>query len=419
MYERDGKYVAQWTAADGSRKSSPWANKGDAAWAEDQGRLNSRRERKGLIDQQAAKLLDAAARPLAEHVNDWEARLISKRRSKEHAERCARIVRELVGIGGEARWLLDLDCQRVQSAIADRKSSGEWTSTTCNHAVVFFRAFGKWLHDFRRWYCNPFLHLDKLAVDDEEVRGAFTVPELVAILKAAEAGGIVMNVTGGYRAMLYRVALGTGERLGTIRQLTPESFVFDVDGAHVVLPATHRKQKKRQKKEIPGELGVLLKAWLVGKSKMQALFALPPQKCNVVRMLRKDMRAAGVPEFNADGEKRVFHSLRHSYVTLTGHATTVTIAQILAGHANISTTMRYFHASRIDEQRAVAALPMQIGAAMALQSGDKSGPELTKSDKVLHLVRKTKSPGKSRAFRGIFEMGRAGIEPATHGFSGP
>jgi len=362
-------------------------------------------------------LLAQSKRPLSYHVEDWEARLISKGDSKDHASRSGRVVREVVGVGGQAAWLRDLDCQRVQAAIMAKKLAGEWRSGTCNHAVVACRAFGKWLHRFERWHCNPFLELDRVVVDDEEVRAAFTAEEVGAILNAAETGGVVMRVAGSYRAMLYRVALRTGERLGTIRKLMRESFVFDEHGAHVVLPARHRKQRKRQKKEIPVVLAALLKPWLVSKPKSQPLFALPPQSCNVARMLRKDMVAAGVSEFNADGEKRVFHSLRHTYVTLTGGETSIEMAQIMAGHANISTTMRYFHMSRADQQRAVAALPMQAGAAMALQKGGENGPEVTESDKVLHPSQNAKSPGKSTAFSGNSQMGRAGIEPATHGFS--
>jgi integrase len=413
------KKMVQWTDENGKRHTVTARTKEDAKAL--RASMHSRvfRAKHGIISHDEAVYAKSSVKPLLEHLSDWKDSMLSRGDTFEHAARYRRVLSEILIEGCGTTRLAELDCLRVERWIADQHPS-RWTSATCNHAVRAARSFGRWLELFDRWPKNPFKRLKKLRVTDEEPQGAFEPAEVIAFIQAAECGPVRFGIPGRDRAMLYRVAVGTGFRAGSLRKLKQESFVLDSTRPYVVLRAADNKARKRKEQPIQPELAAILKPYLVGKKPGELALRMP-HPCSVVRMFRRDLAAAKVPEKNAAGESRKFHGLRHTFITICDRTAGLSVAQALAGHSTPMMTRHYSHSSWADNQRGLANLPIvPVSAALALQSRVELSPEQSQSvqpNALAGVESKADSSGDFRQNQAISEMGRAGIEPATHGFS--
>jgi len=106
----------------------------------------------------------------------------------------------------------------------------------------------------------------------------------------------------------------------------------------------------------PG-LAVELRGWLANRPADAVLFPRP-SACNVVRMLRRDMQDAGVTEINEYGQKRVFHSFRHTAGTLASEHHGIEAASAFLGHSSTATTKRYNHSGRKIGAKIACLLPV-------------------------------------------------------------
>ncbi len=418
MGKRRGILV-QWTDHDGKRRSATAQNKTEAKALRASMHRKVFRAKHGIIDPNEAAYAEAGKRPLDEHLDDWKASMINKGDTQDHAARYRRIAAEVLIDGCSVTRLGELDCLAAQRWISSQLGI-KWKSGTCNHAVQALRSFGRWLDQYDRSPVNPFKRLKKLRITDDEPQGALELDEIRAVIEKAETGSISFGISGADRAMLYRVGLGTGFRSGSLRKLTPECFVLDAADPYVLLAALSNKSRKRKQQLIQPELAAILKPYLLGKPAGNP--ALPmPHPCSVVRMWRKDLAAANVPEKNAAGESRKFHGLRHTYITICEQTGSLKTAQALAGHSSPTTTARYAHPGILAQTRAIANLPIvKRSAALALQAGGNVSHNGSKSGQIVRFGTETKKPESSRDFaknQADFVMGRAGIEPATHGFS--
>lgn len=183
---------------------------------------------------------------------------------------------------------------------------------------------------------------------------------------------------GTDRAMIYRLALGTGFRASELRSLTPSSFNLDGDGPTVTVQAAHSKRRRTDEQPIRRDLADALRRWLEGKPEGEALFAKLPR--DTAKMLRRDLkaaRAAWIAEAMTDAERKQrtegdfltyentagevadFHSFRHAYISsIVNGGASVKVAQELARHSTPTLTIgRYAHTRLHDLQGALEALP--------------------------------------------------------------
>ena len=66
---------------------------------------------------------------------------------------------------------------------------------------------------------------------------------------------------------------------------------------------------------------------------------------NLKKSYHKALADAGIERARADGKKINWHSLRHTFGTRLGRKTDPETVRELMGHADLKTTMRYFHTS--------------------------------------------------------------------------
>jgi len=116
-------------------------------------------------------------------------------------------------------------------------------------------------------------------------------------------------------------------------------------------------------------------------------------------VLRAAVDAPTLVRMNTKGHPTAtisIHDLRRSAITHWTKSVTIQTVKELAGHSAIETTMAYYAAVTPDQ--------MDLARASAMLSSPETDARLTQG-------------GVSEGEKRISELGRAGVEPATHGFS--
>jgi integrase len=324
-----------------------------AAQAEDK----AAKIREGLIDPREVAVKSNATKPIADHVADYLADLKAKNRDDAYIVLITGHLRRIVEMT-KAKRIDDLDPLKVQEAMKSLKDSG-LSAQTCKHALRAVKQFSKWLWSNGRSNADSLVHLKPFNVDEDRrrVRRALSAHELHRLLEAAENGPDVLGISGRDRAIVYRVAMATGLRAAELRSLTPASFV-DLDGPHprIVVAAGYSKRRRNDELPIRPELAAELRPWLEGKPPGKPAYKLPEK---TAKMLRVDLKAAGIDYLDASGRVADFHCLRHSFVTFLAMSDApVRVIQSLARHSDPRLTMNaYSHVAIHDERAAIEALP--------------------------------------------------------------
>ena len=306
----------------------------------------------------------AAARPLQDHLADYQALLVSRQDSPKHVSQTISTIRRLLDLAGITS-LAQIQTSRLQMALGKLRETR--SARTANHARTAILGWIRWLDDDSRLPEMPAglggLKPFNQRVDRRRIRRVITKPELDKLLATTEAGpdeytyGPTRSkhnkipMTGSDRAMLYRVAMGTGFRASELRSLTPENFALYDQFPTVQVAAGYTKNKKEARQPIRRDLAEKLAYWLVGKPPGKPLW----QFDKLATLLQRDLERAGIPYIDKNGEVLDGHSLRHSYIThLIKSGATPKEAQTLARHSTITLTMdTYAHIEAEDIRKAI------------------------------------------------------------------
>ena len=376
----DPGYTVEWYAWNGPRRRLCGGPDKDAAEA-----LGARMEalemqrRRGLIDPAAERFAAEGRRPILGHLTDFRAALEARGNTPQHCEETysqARKVIELCGVEAPA----DLTASAVQGALGTLRGEGR-SLDTCNHYLRSVKGFSRWLHRDNRTRRDALVSLKayNAATDPRHVRRELQPEETIWLVRTAEDRTLPEHkISGLDRAMVYRLALGTGFRAKELRKLTPESFDLEADPPTVTVQAVCSKRRREDCQPIPRHLAEALGPWLAGREAGRPVFPALPVK--TARMLRADLKAARTAWIAAapsDAEREArersdflvyqdaagrvadFHATRHTYVSaIVAGGASVKTAQELARHSTPAlTTGRYSHARLHDLTGALEALP--------------------------------------------------------------
>jgi integrase len=330
----------------------------------------------GLLDTRSV----AANKPLAKHIDDFQAALSATGTTKKHAETTGHRVRQVVNACSFRFWG-DIDATAIESHLAERRDKQTLAAQTSNYYVASVKQFCRWMVKNRRATQSPVEHLQRVnAESDRRIeRRALSVDEVRLLLTAAKLRAGLPEVPGTERALVYRLALETGLRSNEIRSLTRGSFSFGDTLSTVTVEAGNSKRRRRDELPLRAETVKELKAHLDGKLHDTRAFSLP-RGDEMAEMLRADLaaaraawlKAAESPDERAKRRKssflaavddagRVvdFHGLRHTFITnLARSGVHPTVAQRLARHSDPKLTlMRYTHVELSEQQEALALLP--------------------------------------------------------------
>lgn len=238
--------------------------------------------------------------------------------------------------------------------LAESRPNGRSVQTT-NHWLDAIKSLARWLTENGRLPANPLLRLKGglVGLDQRHRRGELTAEEVAALLSATAASDTVYRgLTGPERAMLYRVALGTGFRRAELAALTPANFLLDADQSVIQLPATRTKNRQAAVLPVPADVASALRGYLAGR-RPNGLVWPGGWATRSADMIRRDLAAAGVA-YTIDGpdgrEHRDFHALRATYISNVIRAgATLKEAMTLARHSDPKLTAgRYARAQMRD-----------------------------------------------------------------------
>jgi integrase/recombinase XerC len=294
----------------------------------------------------------------------------------QRSERTAKTYASIVGA-----FLLFLRRQRPQRRDVEQflalplRSGARASVATRNQALAAVRAFAQFATREGLWPEDPTRELafqrepekDPAVLYVPEVRGFFrAIPEVSPPgLQARDRAILAMLFTAGVRvAELVRL---------------DES---QVDLTSAVVVAVRRKGGRTQDLPLAAGAVHLLRAWFAER----AAIASPSDPALFVsrRGARLSVRSvqrlfARVREHVGTAKHATPHTARHTFITLAlAHGADVTVVSRVAGHASVTTTMRYRHLVDSEPRAAVATLgvviPPELGPDVPAPEGAQEIP---------------------------------------------
>lgn len=359
--DRPGKYYIEWRDHRGKvcRRAAS-SDKSVATRMLADCERQAERVRLGYSDRFEQSIND----PLANHLKDYRTSLESNRKSPQYIRKTVNRITLIMQRCRFSRWT-DVTGSAVEAIIGSLEHA---SPSTRNAYLKSIKSFLNWMVVDRRAPESPlaYLRAQRTDVDIRRVRRALTIDELSRLLTAAESGPCHSNMDGMARSLCYQLALSTGLRANEIRTLRVGSF--DFDRAEVVVEAAYSKRRRRDVQPIPSSLVGRLREHFAFRLPMDQAFALCTQPA---RMIRRDLKAAGIAYRDESGRCADFHALRHTYITNLHRAgVDPKIAQVLARHSSINLTMDcYTHVRSTDVNSAVEKLPNIVASSELRETG--------------------------------------------------
>ena len=307
---------------------------------------------------------------------------------------------------------------------------------TINAKLGSLTAWGNWLVDSRRLVSNPFTRLAKTAGIDagddiRRRRRALTEAELLRLLAVArlrpvaEYGRVTirrddkptgkssratwkradltfdtigvaaergrtrvrpevlsqLEQCGWERALLYLVLVTTGLRKGELSSLTVADVDLDDEHPAITLAAANAKNGKEARLPLRLDVAVELRAWIKQKPKhgdersanRDRLFYVPDK---LVRILYRDLKAAGIPKLDRRGRIVDVHAFRGTFGTHLARAgVDPVMLKTLTRHGRIETALKFYvDDALLETDQAVAKLPaFSAGSAIICPSTPTTG----------------------------------------------
>jgi len=310
----------------------------------------------GYIDAQDVKAANSKHTLLAEYAKQYEKWLTGKGRTANHAKRTRGYIETVCD---EAEWetLPDIDAMNLGELKATWRKA-KMGARAINARLVAVKAFTRWLWRHDRVKTDPLATVERLGTDKDprHPRRAMTEEEVRGLLSATHNARKRYGMTGPVRAMLYRLAVETGARANELRTLT--RGMVDLEHRTMTVLAAYAKNGKEAALPLRRGTTEALALILKGLKVTDRVFDMPIPSL-VSKMLRADLKAAGITYRDDLGRVVDFHALRHTCGSMLAakgvHPRTV---QTLMRHSDINVTMKYYtHTYRDQETEAVEALP--------------------------------------------------------------
>ncbi|MBO5906233.1 MAG: tyrosine-type recombinase/integrase [Kiritimatiellae bacterium] len=259
----------------------------------------------------------------------------------------------------EAIEVRHVNAKMVEAYMRDLRDGR--AASTYNNRLCVLREMFRVLMRVARAKSNPFDDI-KLLTDDSHTRRELTIEELQRLVTCA-------NRVGGEWRKLFAVGIYTGLRLGDCCRL--EWKTVDVPRSIIqLIPSKTRKYAHGKPITIPIHpvlSQVLQETPIVERTG----YVFPTiagyynySRPKVSYQIQKIFNAAGiVTSVTVEGRKAkapeaTFHSLRHTFVSLSANAgVPLHIVQSIVGHESTSMTRHYYHENERALRQAVAAIP--------------------------------------------------------------
>jgi integrase len=255
---------------------------------------------------------------------------------------------------------------------------------------------------------------------------------------------------GRERALIYRVLVTTGLRRGELAALTVGDVLLDDDRPAIVLRGADAKNGKRATLPLRADVAGELRAWIDDKAEavcrqrvgvagvVRAIDDVPlfdvPDK--LVRILDRDLAAAGIPKRDDRGRTVDVHAMRGTFASHLARAgvSPVTLKTLMR-HARIETTLKHYaDPALLDVAGAVEMLPAvttastvgvvatgtdSVALGVALNQGHSRQNVALSGNRAAgrRQSEKPATPVQNTGITGFSSMGDIGLEPMTPSLS--
>ena len=392
----------------------------------------------------------AVVKTITEQIEDYKTSLETRRKSESHV---AGTINRIKTVSAFCGWqtVADITAFGVEEFIQNRQAAV--SGTTLNNYITAAKMFVAWLRKHRRIGDNPLKDVLETVEAELTPRGVLNPEQFQTLIEKTFSSEresydvrdkkLNYPMNGPARAVLYMVAGLTGYRRGELMAIRWADVRLDAITPAILLDASKTKGGKDAAQPLTHALAKMLTIWRQIQNPTQdaPLFPTFNRHARPSEWVRDDLEAAGLPTKDAEGRKIDFHSLRVSYISFLANSNTpMKITQRLARHSTPVLTMNIYAKVFPEQERAaLACLPGADFAANIFSLVGQRHAEPVKSadanDDIIQRQRHVngdysgqfeglstkaeegrKSPILSEKL-GILEMGRAGVEPATHGFS--
>ena len=258
------------------------------------------REAAGIIEPKLVR--NAAQRPLAEHLSDYEADLVTRGRAGRGGRGARLLKARVLRLIAECCWKLPVNVS-ADSFVAWRNRQ-KAAARTLNHYLQGMISFLNWMERVGRIKVNPLKFVGK--VDErgrkKRVRRAFTDDELRKVIEGS-----------GPRGVIYFTAARTGLRQEELRQLVWGDVRLDAEKPEIVVRAETAKNKKQEPVWLVPEIVEALKAYR--PAQWSATDRVFPQGIPRASRLKVDAERVGVAYRDEKGLYADFHALRNTWAT--------------------------------------------------------------------------------------------------------
>ncbi len=331
----DGPWISRWYDHDGKRQERSTRTT-DKTAAE---RILSKRvtdaalRRDGVIDFRAETATKQARLPIGQHLAAWRASLQAKGISPKRVSKAFGCAERMIAECG-FQTLADVEPARVEGMVR-RMQRDESAPRTINGYLQAFGQLIRWAVAQGRLAVNPLASVGMVKVIGQTRNRRPLAPEELAwLIDVTHRGPFYRRLSGPDRAMVYRVATGTGFRAAELASLTPTSCDLDADPPALTVRAAYSKRRRDDRQPIRRDLADTLRPWLAGRPASAFLFDLPDK---LPPMLRADLRRARAAwikaapdlterrerlksdflrEHDAEGRVVDFHALRGTFITM-------------------------------------------------------------------------------------------------------
>jgi len=373
------KWYGQYTDLDGKRRRVPLCT--DKAAAR---QMLAKIEREVQLGRAGVHdpFADHRGKPIATHVDAYEAHLRGKDVCDEHLKETLRRLR-LVLDHGKVRTLAGLNADVLDRFLALKAEQGTGASMR-NAYLSSAKAFCRWCVLSGRMAADPLARLKRGKGEIRRRRRALTEEELVALLRAARdrplreisivrsgrnKGEVLAfagrpdvraraKLLGWERSLIYKCLVLTGLRRNELKALEVRHLTLTGRRPCLALPGSATKNKEATDLPLRADLARDLADWIqaTGKTDADRVLTVP---VNLYKILRRDLELAGIAYKDDKGRTIDVHALRHTTAShLSKGRVSPRVAQGFMRHADIKLTMQtYTDPSLLDEAEALDALP--------------------------------------------------------------
>ena len=356
--------------------------------------------RAGVLTAAESAITQRLQRPLAEHLDAFDDHLRAKGDSDIY-RRYTRRYLDRLSRECEFRTLADLRREALERwlALKAEKGSGAKDRNAPRGALV---AFCNWCVVTTRMVSNPFEAVPKAneRTDRRRIRRSMTEGELGKLLEVARRRPLEealmvrkgprkgeryanvrpdvrerLELLGLERALIYKTSVLTGLRKAELTAVTVGRVVLEDDIPRIELNAAEEKNREGSVIPLRGDLAGDLRMWLADRLRRKrkeavlrgevepetlavasTLFEVPT---GILRILNRDLKAAGINKKDARGRTLDVHAMRTTLGTLLNKAGVAPrLAQKGMRHSDLKLTMNvYTDPALLDSAAALEALP--------------------------------------------------------------